>query len=101
MIKWHKIEVDNDSQFPRCYCLVAVDEYGTIRTHVAAYFRQYEEESSSDIDEEFCDYNEEEDQYYVNAGWYQELPDGGEYSSMFIHNPVLAWAELPKYEVEE
>jgi hypothetical protein len=98
MIEWNKIDGENDSQFPRYYCLVAIDEYGTIQTHVAVYYRQYEEECRYDIDDEFYDYNEEEDQYYVKSGWYQETPDGGEYSSIFISNQVLAWAKLPKYE---
>ena len=99
-MKWNKIDQKepNDSQFPHNYCLVAVMEYVAMQTHIATYYRMYEEESSGDFDEDYQDYNEEEDQYYIKAGWYQECPEVSEYSSMAIFEPVVAWAELPKFK---
>ena len=98
-MEWNKIDDQQDnSQFPRNSCLVAVNEYGTVRIHIAGYCRKYEEELNAEFDEDHADYNEETDEYYIKQGWYQECPDGADYAAMYIHNSVLAWAKLPKYK---
>jgi hypothetical protein len=53
------------------------------------------------VDAEFYDYDEEEDEYYLQEGWYEVIHNWGEYSSVVIDDFVTHWKpldELPKEE---
>ena len=56
------------------------------------------EDKWSDPDYEWSEYNEEEDEYYVPEGWYEETSQGdGDYMSWHISTATVThWMELPK-----
>ena len=69
---------------------------GKERIVKAFYARQYEIEQP--INEEFQEYNEITDQYYLPKGWHECIDNWEEYSSVFIHEgEVTHWMPLPEY----
>ena len=55
-------------------------------------------------DAEFYDYDEEEDEYYLQEGWYEVIHNWDEYSSVVIDDFVTHWKpqdELPKGEEDD
>lgn len=53
-------------------------------------------DSDFDWDFECCeDYDEEHDDYIVNAGWYETIHNWGDYSACFIYDEVTHWMPLP------
>ena len=52
-------------------------------------------------DECACEYNEENDAYYLEEGWYEVIKNWDDYSSVFIQDTVTHWAEMPKLPKEE
>lgn len=42
------------------------------------------------------EYNEEDDTYYVEEGWYERIYNWGDFSSVWIADRVIAWMPLPE-----
>lgn len=50
-----------------------------------------------DIDiEDWGDYNEETDEYYVPEGWYECIDHWDDYSSIFIDDEITHWMPMPE-----
>lgn len=62
---------------------------------IALRFERFKEEANSEDDND--EYNEADDTYYVQAGWYEQQRNWSDYSSIHIHEgEVTHWADLPK-----
>lgn len=47
--------------------------------------------------EDDCDYNEEDDEYYIREGWYEFTTQGNsDLFSWYINAEVIAWMPLPE-----
>ena len=71
-----------------------LNQCGYRRRVSAVYIRQYEEEAG--VDDESCvEYCEEQDEWYLKAGWY-ELIDNWDYSLVAIVEGVVDyWMPMP------
>ena len=43
-----------------------------------------------------CEYNEEDDEYYLEEGWYEVIKNWDEYNSIVISDFVTHWMPLPE-----
>ena len=68
----------------------------TIRAqHVKAWTIQAEEFSDSEA--ECVEYSEQEDAYYLLAGWYECIDNWDEYMRVYVNEgPVTHWQPLPE-----
>lgn len=67
---------------------------------IGSYVRRWTEESYED--DNYDEYSEEKDGYYLVEGWYEQQDNWDEYSSIFVNNgPVTHWMELPKFTEEK
>lgn len=64
----------------------------------ACYIRRYEIESFDNASECQCEYNEENDMFYIAHGWYELISFWEDWSFIAIDAIPLAWQELPEYE---
>lgn len=52
---------------------------------------------ASGVDDDcVTEYNEEDDEYYINEGWYEVIKNWDEYTSIAIDDTVTHWMPLPK-----
>jgi hypothetical protein len=67
----------------------------TWRTVIAFYVGQFEMEAGSD--DEWFDYNEEKDEYYLKDGWYEVIRNWEDFKSITIHEGIVRyWQPLPE-----
>lgn len=59
------------------------------------------EESIINWDYEVCEYDEEQDEYFVAPGWYETIKNWDEYRCVGIVDDVTHWIELPEAQKEE
>lgn len=62
----------------------------------AVWIPRWTWKASFDNWEDCSEYNEDEDEYYVNEGWYERVHNWDEYSYVGIEDDVLAWMPLPE-----
>ena len=60
------------------------------------YAKRYTEIAGNHNDDIACEYNEENDEYYLEEGWYEVIKNWGEYDSVVIEYPVTHWMPLPE-----
>ena len=73
-----------------------VNDWGKNRIVIGHYLERWREESY--CDECSDEYSEELDNYFLKQGWYENLDNWGDYSSVVIHEgEVSHWAELPPF----
>lgn len=58
------------------------------------------EESIINWDYEACEYDEEQDEYFVEPGWYEMVKNWDEYGCVWIVDDVTRWMELPEVPEE-
>lgn len=71
---------------------------GKERIHRVAgmWIERFTEEAGA---EEWAEYNEEKDEYYLPEGWYeQQLYNSDDCAYWLISDEVVAWMPLPRYE---
>jgi hypothetical protein len=95
------ISVDERLPESGVLCLLCCDvkRYdGTHRQYVCDGFHaeRFKEECYSADDECVTEYNEETDGYYLHEGWYEEINNWDEYSSIAIDDTVTHWMPLPE-----
>ncbi len=59
----------------------------------AIYCKKHTVEAGSD--DEFFEYDEESDSYYLPEGWYERIDFWDDYSSVFINSDITHWMPLP------
>jgi hypothetical protein len=62
----------------------------------AVWIPRWTWKASFDNWEDCSEYNEDEDEFYVNEGWYERVHNWDEYSYIRIEDDVLAWKPLPE-----
>ena len=62
----------------------------------AVWIPRWTWKASFDNWEDCSEYNEDEDEFYVNEGWYERVHNWDEYSYIGIEDDVLAWMPLPE-----
>ena len=62
----------------------------------AVWIPRWTWKASFDSWEDCSEYNEDEDEFYVNEGWYERVHNWDEYSYVGIEDTVLAWMPLPE-----
>jgi len=68
---------------------------------VGRYVGKFELEASSDMVDDEVDYNEDEDEYYCPAGWYENIENWNDYSGVNVCEGVIThWQSKPNMEVE-
>lgn len=67
----------------------------------AFYTRKFSISDVSSEDDIAYDYNEEDDEYYLKAGWYECVHNWDEYSSIIIDDFVTHWMPLPEPPKED
>ncbi len=89
--------IDVKESLPDKDCLAFYkNSHGIGRIVKAFYAREFQ--YAQDPSEEFQDYNEENDTYYLPSGWYEVVVNWYEYSSIAIHEGVVThWMPLPEY----
>lgn len=95
------ISVDERLPESGVLCLLCCDvkRYdGTHRQYICDgfYAERFKEECYSADDECVTEYNEETDEYYLHEGWYEEINNWDEYSSIAIDDTVTHWMPLPE-----
>ena len=82
-------------------CLLCCDvkRYdGTHRQYICDgfYAERFKEECHFADDECVVEYNEETDEYYLHEGWYENINNWDDYSSIAIADTVTHWMPLPE-----
>lgn len=82
-------------------CLLCCDVKrcdGTHKQYICDGFHaeRFKEECHFDDDECVVEYNEETDEYYLHEGWYENINNWDEYSSIAIYDTVTHWMPLPE-----
>ena len=55
----------------------------------------------SDCDDAYDEYSEEKDAYYLREGWYENIENWGDFSSVYVcDGEVTHWMPLPKPPTE-
>jgi hypothetical protein len=95
------ISVDDRLPESGVLCLLCCDvkrHDGTHRQYICDGFHaeRFKEECYSADDECVTEYNEETDEYYLHEGWYEEINNWDEYSSIAIDDTVTHWMPLPE-----
>lgn len=67
----------------------------------AVWIPRWTWKASFDNWEDCSEYNEDDDEFYVNEGWYERVHNWDEYSYVEIEDTVLAWMPLPELYQEE
>lgn len=67
----------------------------------AVWIPRWSQKAEYDSWEDCSEYNEDEDEYYVNEGWYERVHNWDEYSYVGIEDNVIAWTSLPEPYKEE
>ena len=91
----------NSSEKPdnQRHVLIAVQYESGIDTHIASWVKKFvEQDLSCEMLKSELDFNEDDDEYYLPEGWYQQANPDAENCGYFVDGDVLAWAELPKFE---
>lgn len=71
------------------------NSYGKTRAVVGFYLERWREEST--FDDEWYEYHEDRDMYFLKEGWYEQIDNWGDYSSVVIsEGEVTHWMELPQ-----
>ena len=75
-----------------------VEYYGKKAKYVCIgyHVNRYEAPFNSDWCDGYGDYNEEDDEYYLQEGWYERIHNWGDYDSILINDAVVAWMPLPE-----
>lgn len=60
------------------------------------YAKRYTETAYRCGDDIACEYNEEDDEYYLEEGWYEVIKNWDEYNSIVISDFVTHWMPLPE-----
>lgn len=67
----------------------------------AFYARKFSISDVSSEDDIAYDYNEEDDEYYLEEGWYECVHNWDEYSSIIIEDFVTHWMPMPEPPKED
>ena len=97
--EWISVEERLPESGVLCLLCCDVKRYdGTHRQYVCDGFHaeRFKEECYSADDECVTEYNEETDEYYLHEGWYEEINNWDEYSSIAIDDTVTHWMPLPE-----
>ena len=71
------------------------NSHGKNRRVIAFYLGRWEEEA--DCDECNDEYSERKDMYYLKEGWYEQIDNWGDYTSVTVHEgEVTHWMPLPE-----
>lgn len=82
-------------------CLLCCDVKrcdGTHKQYICDGFHaeRFKEECHFADDECVVEYNEETDEYYLHEGWYENINNWDDYSSIAIDDTVTHWMPLPE-----
>lgn len=97
--EWISVEERLPESGVLCLLCCDVKRYdGTHKQYVCVGFHaeRFKEECYSADDECVTEYNEETDEYYLHEGWYEEINNWDEYSSIAIDDIVTHWMPLPE-----
>lgn len=97
--EWISVEDRLPESGVLCLLCCDVKRYdGTHKQYVCVGFHaeRFKEECYSADDECVTEYNEETDEYYLHEGWYEEINNWDEYSSIAIDDFVTHWMPLPE-----
>ena len=73
-----------------------VNGYGKRRTICAHHISRFTVESDGEF-ETNDEYNEEKDEYYLCEGWYENIENWGDFSSVFVcEGDITHWMPLPE-----
>lgn len=64
-------------------------------TVIGKYLEKYQEEAGDCDCWEFCDYHEEQDEYFYPEGWYENQWNWDDYASIHINEEITHWMPLP------
>ena len=91
--KWISVK-DKIPKHNQTVLLAYKNSAGVIRIVIGVYIESFKEESWNE--ESYNEYCEKEDVYYLKEGWYEEIDNWGDLSSVFIsEGDVSFWMELP------
>ena len=60
------------------------------------YAKRYTEQVFNNSGDIACEYNEEDDEYYLEEGWYEVIKNWDDYNSIVIGDFVTHWMPLPE-----
>ena len=96
--KWISVK-DRMPEQEECVLLLCKTQYGTSYKCIGFYESGMMRRDDSDYcwDYEVCDsYDEENDNYLVNKGWFERVFNWDDYSACGIEDTVTHWMPLPK-----
>jgi DNA phosphorothioation-dependent restriction protein DptG len=92
MSEWQPIETAPSG---KAVLISYLNSCGNRRTVKAVKFGQYECAANYDSDD-FAEYCEEKDEYFCPAGWYEQIDNWDEYSSVKVYQgEPTHWMPLP------
>lgn len=78
-----------------------INDSGNRRKIIGRFVEQYSWESVND-DDEYNEYCEEDDGYYLCEGWYEQQDNWDDYGSIFVHEgDVDYWMEIPSFSEDQ
>lgn len=86
------------------HCLATYrNSHGKLRIIRAKYARQFEVDAGDEaIDNGNCEYNDEDDTFYLKAGWLECIDNWDDYSSVYVtEGEVTHWMPLPPSPAKE
>ena len=101
--KWISVK-DRMPKQEECVLLLCKTQYGTSYKCIGFYESGTMRRDDSDYcwDYEVCDiYDEENDDYLVNKGWFERVFNWDDYSAYGIEDTVTHWMPLPEPPKEE
>ena len=97
--EWISVEERLPESGVSCLLCCDVKRYdGTHKQYICDGFHaeRFKEECHFADDECVVEYNEETDEYYLHEGWYENINNWDEYSSIAIDDIVTHWMPLPE-----
>lgn len=68
---------------------------------IAFYAPKFTIECDADFDNDWYEYCEEKDCYYLPEGWYENVEACSDYSSYYADSQdMIAWTEIPRFEAK-
>lgn len=99
MSKWIKVE-DEMPPSGKEVLVVYKTDYGHTIMVVGWHLERWAEEST--LDDEWNEYNPEVDEYFLKEGWYEQIENWGDWSSVAVVEGIVThWMELPQSPYDE
>jgi len=97
MSEWNNIE---EAPKDKRLLVLCSRSNGSKHVVIGVYCTKFRQEASDDLaGEEWCDYDEKSDTYFVPEGWYEQIENWDDLTACAFdtRNEVIGWLPIPDY----